>query len=70
MVSFLYDHWDRRCYESSDIWLAPLVMILAAVVVHRKRPRFLVMVLANALLLFAAIWATMNWLKIAAEFSI
>lgn len=45
------------------VWLAPLVMILAAVVVHRKRPRFLVMVLANAMLLFAAIWATMNWLK-------
>ncbi len=45
------------------VWLAPLVMILTAVVIHRRRPRFLAMVLANAVLLFAAIWATMHWLK-------
>ena len=45
------------------VWLAPLVMILTAAVIHRKRPRLLAMVLANAGLLFAAIWATMNWLK-------
>jgi hypothetical protein len=45
------------------VWLAPLVMVLTAVVIHRKRPRFLAMVLGNAILLFAAIWATMNWLK-------
>ena len=52
------------------VWLAPLVMILTAAVIIAAARRFLAMVLANAVLLFASIWATMHWLKDAAKFSI
>jgi hypothetical protein len=45
------------------VWLAPLAVMMTAVVIYRKRGWFLVVVFTNGLIFFASIMAVMSWLK-------
>ena len=50
------------------VWIAPLAVILTALVYHWRRRRFQAVAIAHGLVLVACMWAVVHWLKVQPNF--